>query len=107
MCETDYSGYPDCRRDTLDAQQQTLRLGMDWPELVIETPLMKLTKAQTWALTKELGGDLLVEIVREQTHTCYLGDRSQRHDWGYGCGACPACRLRAEGWTAWRATQPA
>lgn len=101
MCETDYSGYPDCRRDTLDALERALNLGMD-ASFGIETPLMHLTKAETWALAQDLGGPALVELIVEQTHTCYLGERSVRHDWGYGCGACPACELRAQGWTAWR-----
>ncbi|MAT34423.1 MAG: 7-cyano-7-deazaguanine synthase QueC [Ponticaulis sp.] len=101
MCETDYSGYPDCRRATLDAQEQTLSLGLD-RDIVIETPLMHKTKADTFALAKSLGGEELVEIVVEHTHTCYLGDRSTRHDWGYGCGTCPACELRAKGWNDWQ-----
>lgn len=100
MCETDFSGYPDCRRDTLDALQGALNLGMD-QDFVIETPLMALTKAQTWALAKALGGEALVELVLEHSHTCYRGDRGRRHAWGYGCGACPACDLRARGWEAW------
>jgi 7-cyano-7-deazaguanine synthase len=100
MCETDYSGYPDCRRDTLDAMQTALRLGMDRP-FAIETPLMWLTKAQTWALAKTLGGEPLVELILEETHTCYLGDRGHRHAWGYGCGTCPACELRQGGWEDW------
>ena len=91
MCETDFSGYPDCRRDTLDAMQAALRLGMV-RDFVIETPLMRLTKAQTWALADELGGAALVELIVEDSHTCYLGERGERHDWGYGCGHCPACR---------------
>jgi 7-cyano-7-deazaguanine synthase len=102
MCETDYSGYPDCRRDTLDAMQQALTLGLARP-IAIETPLMHLTKAQTWALAHELGGDALVEAILEHSHTCYEGDRAQRHAWGYGCAACPACALRAKGWAEWRA----
>lgn len=101
MCETDYSGYPDCRRATLDAQEQALSLGLD-RDLVIETPLMHKSKADTFAMAKSLGGEELVEIVVEHTHTCYLGDRSQRHDWGYGCGTCPACELRANGWAEWQ-----
>jgi 7-cyano-7-deazaguanine synthase len=101
MCETDFSGYPDCRDNTLKAQQVALSLGMDTP-MTIETPLMWLDKAQTWALTDELGGEALTGIVVEHTHTCYLGDRSQRHEWGYGCGQCPACALRARGYGAWR-----
>lgn len=104
MCETDYSGYPDCRRATLDAMQAALSLGMD-RELVIDTPLMQVDKAGTWAMAHELGGDELVELIIEDTHTCYLGDRTHRHDWGYGCGSCPACELRAKGWAAWRATR--
>lgn len=104
MCETDYSGYPDCRRQTIDAMQSALALGLDAP-LTIETPLMHLSKAQTWALAQELGGDALVDLIREQTHTCYQGDRSTRHAWGYGCGVCPACELRAKGWAEY--AQPA
>ena len=100
MCETDYSGYPDCRRDTLDAMQRALNLGME-RDFAIETPLMRLTKAQTWALAKRLGGEPLVELILEETHTCYLGERGQRHAWGYGCGACPACELRARGYDEW------
>jgi 7-cyano-7-deazaguanine synthase len=101
MCETDFSGYPDCRDNTLKAQQVALSLGMDTP-MTIETPLMWLDKAQTWALTDELGGEALTEIVVEHTHTCYLGERTQRHEWGYGCGQCPACALRSRGYGAWR-----
>jgi 7-cyano-7-deazaguanine synthase len=101
MCETDYSGYPDCRRTTLDAMQQALRLGMERP-FVIETPLMGLTKAQTWALANGLGGERLVDIVVRDSHTCYNGVREQLHPWGYGCGECPACDLRAKGWREWR-----
>jgi 7-cyano-7-deazaguanine synthase len=97
MCETDYSGYPDCRDNTLKALQVALSLGMEHP-LVIETPLMWLDKRQTWALALELGGPALFEIVREKTHTCYLGDRQTWHDWGYGCGSCPACDLRRTGY---------
>lgn len=102
MCETDYSGYPDCRDDTMKALQVALSLGLD-KRLVIETPLMWIDKAATWEMTRELGGDTLVELVAERTHTCYAGDRTKRHDWGYGCGACPACELRASGWRKWRA----
>lgn len=101
MCETDYSGYPDCRLDTIRAQQETLRLGLD-TEIRIETPLMYLDKAASWERAGELGGEALVELILEETHTCYLGERSQRHPWGYGCGACPACELRAGGWQRWR-----
>ena len=93
MCETDFSGYPDCRRDTLDAMQSALNLGMD-RDFVIETPLMKLTKAQTWALAKTLGGEDLVDLIVVESHTCYQGDRGELHAWGHGCGECPACRLR-------------
>jgi 7-cyano-7-deazaguanine synthase len=100
MCETDYSGYPDCRRATLDAMQEALSLGLD-ARFTIHTPLMTLTKAETWALAHELGGDDLVNLVLEETHTCYLGERGARHEWGYGCGACPACELRARGWAAY------
>ena len=99
MCETDYSGYPDCRRETLEAMARALNLGMD-QHFALETPLMHLTKAQTWALTNELGGEGLVEIVREDTHTCYLGIRDP-HPWGHGCGTCPACELRARGYVEW------
>jgi 7-cyano-7-deazaguanine synthase len=100
MCETDYSGYPDCRRETVDAQERALSLGLERP-LKIETPLMYLTKAQTWALAHELGGDELVSLIVEHSHTCYEGDRAHRHAWGYGCGSCPACELREKGWEAW------
>lgn len=96
MCETDYSGYPDCRDDTLKALQVTLGLGMDH-RFVIETPLMWIDKAQTWALAARLGGQELVDLIRDDTHTCYLGDRATLHPWGYGCGKCPACELRAAG----------
>ena len=102
MCETDYSGYPDCRRETLDAMQSTLSLGLGAP-MQIETPLMHLTKGQTWALAHELGGDRLVDAIVEHSHTCYEGDRTHRHAWGYGCGACAACELRASGWAEWAA----
>ena len=102
MCETDFSGYPDCRRDTIDAQERALALGLERP-MKIETPLMHLTKAQTWSLAHELGGEALVSAIVEQSHTCYEGDRSHRQAWGYGCGACPACDLRAKGWAEWSA----
>ena len=101
MCETDFSGYPDCRRDTLEAMQTTLNLGME-QAFAIETPLMRLTKAQTWALAEQLGGEALVDLIVEESHTCYRGERGTRHPWGYGCGTCPACDLRARGWTEWR-----
>jgi 7-cyano-7-deazaguanine synthase len=102
MCETDFSGYPDCRRDALDALQQALRLGMA-RDFVIETPLMRLTKAETWGLAHEIGGPPLVEMILEDTHTCYLGERGVRRAWGHGCGTCPACELRAAGYAQWRA----
>ena len=98
MCETDYSGYPDCRDDTLKALQVALNLGLD-TRFVIETPLMWLDKAATWSLADRLGGQRLVDLMIEHTHSCYRGDRSQRHAWGYGCGTCPACELRAGGWS--------
>lgn len=101
MCETDYSGYPDCRNETLQTLAKALSLGLDKP-VTIETPLMYVDKAGTWALAHELGGEPLIALIVEETHTCYLGDRAQRHDWGYGCGSCPACELRAKGWRAWR-----
>ena len=102
MCETDFSGYPDCRRQTIDALQVALNLGMD-QQFRLETPLMWLTKAQTWGLAKRLGGEALVAITREDTHTCYLGERGTLHPWGYGCGTCPACDLRRTGFDAWQA----
>ena len=103
MCETDFSGYPDCRDDTVKAMQLALTLGMD-RRFVVHTPLMWIDKASTFALARELGGDALVSLLVEETHTCYLGDRSRRHEWGYGCGTCPACRLRADGFAKWKAT---
>ncbi|MFM2118644.1 MAG: hypothetical protein RL722_112 [Pseudomonadota bacterium] len=102
MCETDYSGYPDCRDNTLKALQVALSLGLAAP-MTVETPLMFLTKAQTWALCEQLGGPALNELVIEQSHTCYLGQREPRHAWGRGCGHCPACELRAAGFRAWAA----
>ncbi len=102
MCETDFSGYPDCRRETLDAMERALNLGME-RDFRVETPLMKLTKAQTWGLSDQLGGRALVRLILEESHTCYLGERGARHAWGHGCGACPACELRARGWGEWRA----
>jgi len=96
VCETDYSGYPDCRDDSMKAMQLALSLGMD-KRFLIETPLMWIDKAETWQLAHQLGGQALVDLIVEHTHTCYLGDRSHRQDWGYGCGACPACDLRAKG----------
>lgn len=115
VCETDFSGYPDCRDDTMKAMQLALSLGMD-KRFLIETPLMWIDKAATWQMAHDLGaaqagpqagvdpasGDALVELIIEHTHTCYQGDRTQRHAWGYGCGTCPACELRARGWLQWR-----
>ena len=97
MCETDYSGYPDCRDNTLKATQVALSLGMDAP-VIIETPLMWLDKAQTWRLAENLGGQDFVSLIQEESHTCYLGTRQQKHEWGYGCGTCPACELRKTGY---------
>jgi 7-cyano-7-deazaguanine synthase len=106
MCETDYSGYPDCRRETLDAQQRALSLGLDYT-LGIETPLMHLSKAQTWELAYDLGGVALTNLIIEHSHTCYEGDRIHRHGWGYGCAKCPACELRARGFEQWQKTRGA
>ncbi len=100
VCETDFSGYPDCRDDTVKAMQVALNLGME-ARMVIDTPLMWIDKAATWALAAQLGGADLVRVIVDETHTCYLGDRSRRHGWGYGCGTCPACELRAKGFAAW------
>ena len=102
MCETDFSGYPDCRRDTLDAMERALNLGMA-RDFRVETPLMRLTKADTWALAKGLGGEALVELIVTESHTCYRGERDKLHAWGYGCGDCPACDLREKGWREWEA----
>jgi 7-cyano-7-deazaguanine synthase len=96
MCETDYSGYPDCRDDTIKALQATLNLGME-ARFVLHTPLMWIDKSETWELADQLGGKKLIDLIVEQTHTCYHGDRTHRHAWGYGCGDCPACQLRADG----------
>ena len=104
MCETDYSGYPDCRNDTIQTQAATLSLGLDKP-MSIKTPLMYIDKADTWAMAYDLGGQALVDLIVEDTHTCYLGDRTRRHDWGYGCGKCPACELRSAGWERWQANR--
>ncbi|MDY7576336.1 7-cyano-7-deazaguanine synthase QueC [Actimicrobium sp. CCI2.3] len=101
MCETDFSGYPDCRDDTMKALQVTLNLGMA-TRLKLETPLMWIDKADTWALAESLGGAALVDLIRTGTHTCYLGERGTLHDWGYGCGTCPACALRANGYAGFR-----
>jgi len=103
MCETDFSGYPDCRDDTIKAMQLALTLGMD-RRFVVHTPLMWVDKAATFALAYDIGGDALIELLLGETHTCYLGDREHRHAWGFGCGECPACRLRADGYAKWKAT---
>jgi 7-cyano-7-deazaguanine synthase len=100
MCETDYSGYPDCRNETLQALAKAISLGMD-ATFAIETPLMWIDKAGTWEMAEKLGGAALVDLIVEHTHTCYTPDRTTRHAWGYGCGACPACGLRAKGWERW------
>jgi 7-cyano-7-deazaguanine synthase len=104
MCETDFSGYPDCRDTTLRALEQAIRLGTEIP-FAIETPLMWRTKAETWALAEELGGAALVDLIIEETHTCYRGERGRRHAWGHGCGTCPACELRARGFAEWQAAK--
>ncbi len=104
MCETDFSGYPDCRDDTIKAMQLALNLGME-RRFVIHTPLMWIDKAATFALAHDIGGPQFVDLVIEDTHTCYVGDRSHRHEWGYGCAQCPACRLRAQGFAAWKASR--
>lgn len=101
VCETDFSGYPDCRDDTMKAMQLALSLGMD-KRYLIETPLMWIDKAETWRMAERLGTSALVDLIVEHTHTCYLGTRDKRHAWGYGCGECPACQLRARGWDAYR-----
>ncbi len=103
MCETDFSGYPDCRQNTLNAMQEALNLGMD-AQFIIHTPLMHTTKAQSWHMAQKLGGTILVDMIIEHTHTCYLGLRDKRHDWGYGCTTCPACVLRAKGFAQWQAS---
>ncbi|HYD62935.1 MAG TPA: 7-cyano-7-deazaguanine synthase QueC [Noviherbaspirillum sp.] len=97
MCETDFSGYPDCRDDTIKALQVALNLGMA-TRYKLETPLMWIDKAATWRLAQNIGGTPLVDLIRADTHTCYLGERGELHDWGYGCGKCPACELRAKGY---------
>jgi 7-cyano-7-deazaguanine synthase len=97
MCETDFSGYPDCRNETIKSQEKTLSLGLDY-SLIIETPLMWIDKAATWKMANDIGGNRLINIIKNDTHTCYLGDRSVSHDWGFGCGTCPACELRKSGW---------
>ena len=103
VCETDYSGYPDCRDDTMKALQVAINLGME-ARLAIETPLMWIDKAATWKLAQQLGGKALVDLIVEKTHSCYQGDRSHRHAWGFGCGSCDACRLRSEGWRRYTAS---
>ena len=100
MCETDYSGYPDCRDDTLKSLQVTLGLGMDM-RYVLHTPLMWIDKAETWRMASDLGGAGLVDLIIKDTHTCYRGDRNTLHAWGYGCNDCPACELRASGWNSY------
>lgn len=102
MCETDFSGYPDCRNDTLQSLAQSISLGMD-TSFTIATPLMWIDKAGTWAMAETLGGEALVDLIVEESHTCYTPDRKTRHPWGYGCGACAACGLRAKGWETWQA----
>jgi len=101
VCETDYSGYPDCRDDTIKAMQVALNLGME-ARFVLETPLMRIDKAGTWALAEQLGGPALVRLIRDETHSCYLGNRNRLHGWGRGCGTCPACELREKGWERYR-----
>ncbi len=102
MCETDFSGYPDCREATIQSVAHSLTLGLD-RAIAIETPLMHIDKAATWALADDLGGQALAHLVEEHTHTCYLGERKTRHPWGYGCGVCPACQLRKKGYEKWQA----
>jgi 7-cyano-7-deazaguanine synthase len=104
MCETDFSGYPDCRNDTIQTMARALSLGLD-RQVVIETPLMWRTKAETWQLAEDLGGQALVDLIVAETVTCYAGDRTNRHAWGYGCGRCPACDLRRKGWEQWQSAK--
>ncbi len=104
MCDTDYSGYPDCRRETIDAQAKALSLGLD-KEVIIHTPLMDMNKSDVWAFSYNLGGDKFHKLLKDDTHTCYIGDRSILHEWGYGCGACPACILRKNGYKKWLKTK--
>lgn len=106
MCETDFSGYPDCRSETLRALQKSIALGME-KNIQIDTPLMWLNKAETWELAKHFGGEDFVNLIIDDSHTCYVGDRETKHQWGYGCGECPACKLRANGYTSWRAKEVA
>ena len=103
MCEADFSGYPDCREVALNAQLEALRLGMDC-DVQLETPLMHIDKAESWRLAERLGGKTLVALINEHSHTCYRGVREARHEWGYGCGECPACELRARGWAQYQST---
>ncbi len=105
MCETDFSGYPDCRQGALDAQMSAIRLGMDC-DMMLETPLMAMSKAQSWRFAEEIGGRALVDLIVEHSHSCYLGERALRHDWGYGCARCPACELRAQGWRDYEHRRP-
>jgi 7-cyano-7-deazaguanine synthase len=105
MCETDYSGYPDCRDDTIKALQVALNLGME-QRFVIHTPLMWIDKADTFELARQIAGVPLLDVLVEDTHSCYLGNRSDRHEWGYGCGECPACKLRSDGYARWKARRP-
>src|SRR5262249_14483752 len=105
MCETDYSGYPDCRDDTIKALQAAINLGME-ARFVLHTPLMWIDKAGTWALAQRLGGTKLIDLIVEHTHSCYEGDRVNRHAWGYGCGVCPACKLRAAGYARFQTAKP-
>ncbi len=104
MCETDFSGYPDCRNATLQTLAEAISLGMDRP-FAIDTPLMWMDKAGTWEMAHQLGGAALVDLIVEHTHTCYMPDRTTRHAWGFGCGSCPACTLRVKGWDTWQASQ--
>jgi len=104
MCDTDYSGYPDCRRETIDAQANALSLGLD-KEVIIHTPLMDMNKSDVWAFSYNLGGDKFHKLLKDDTHTCYIGDRSILHEWGYGCGDCPACILRKNGYKKWLKTK--
>lgn len=103
MCEADFSGYPDCRKDTLDAVMTSISLGMD-KEYRLETPLMHVNKSGAWKMAHDLGGETLIDLIIEESHTCYLGERGERHDWGYGCGKCPACEIRAKGWEGYIAS---
>jgi 7-cyano-7-deazaguanine synthase len=102
MCETDFSGYPDCRNETIKSQEKTLSLGLEYP-VTIKTPLMWIDKAATWKMANDIGGEKLINIIKNDTHTCYLGDRTKRHNWGFGCGTCPACELRKSGWEEFNA----